>query len=170
MDDGDSHEHPLQQGDDSSHSSERSKLTIQEKIVQAGKDAVRKTKHLGRRKGSHRRQSTNPIALAATRVYRESVKASKSLLNIVSTQLSKFARFMWQFTLPFTHGASASESSGWQCVCRPMLLSSSPDMHAVHTGLTPSPSAGQQEWTQRGGQRARQEPGWPAHHQDRPRQ
>jgi hypothetical protein len=96
MNDGDSHEHPLQQGDDSSHSSERSKLTIQEKIVQAGKDAVRKTKNLGRRKGSHRRQSTNPIALAATRVYRESLKASKSLLNLVSTQLSTLVNFMWK--------------------------------------------------------------------------
>ncbi|CAK0743492.1 hypothetical protein CVIRNUC_001474 [Coccomyxa viridis] len=84
MESRNSHETSSQGGDGSSHSSERSKLTIPEKIVQAGKEAVRKTKNLGRQKGSRRRQSTNPLALAATRVYRESIKASKTVLHIGS--------------------------------------------------------------------------------------
>ena len=83
MESRNSHETSSQGGDGSSHSSERSKLTIPEKIVQAGKEAVRKTKNLGRQKGSRGRQSTNPLALAATRVYRESIKASKTVLHIV---------------------------------------------------------------------------------------
>ena len=87
MNSKDVHDHSSHGGDDSSTSSERSKLTIQEKIVQAGKEAVRKTKNIGRRKDSRRRRSTNPVALAATRVYEESVKASKAVLHIVSTVL-----------------------------------------------------------------------------------
>ena len=88
MDSKDSQDQSSHAGDDSSTSSERSKRTIPEKIVQAGKDAVRKTKNIGRRKSSHRRQSTNPIALAATRVFAESVKASKAVLHIVSARLN----------------------------------------------------------------------------------
>ena len=87
MDSKDGLDHSSHAGDDSSTSSERSKLTIQEKIVQAGKEAVRKTKNIGRRKSPHRRRSTNPVALAATRVYEESVKASKAVLHIVSAGL-----------------------------------------------------------------------------------
>ena len=60
-------------------------INIPHQLLQGAKDVVKKTGNLGRRKKSRlHRQPTNPVALAATRVYRESIQASLKVLQIVS--------------------------------------------------------------------------------------
>lgn len=60
-------------------------INIPHQLLQGAKDVVKKTGNLGRRNKSRlQRQPTNPVALAATRVYRESIQASLKVLHIVS--------------------------------------------------------------------------------------
>ena len=60
-------------------------INIPQQILQGARDVVNKTAKLGRRNKSNlHRQPTNPVALAATRVYRDSIQASLRVLHPVS--------------------------------------------------------------------------------------
>ena len=57
---------------------------IPKQMFRDARDAVKKTTNVGRRKRDREhRQSTNPIALAATRVLRESIATAKDVFHIV---------------------------------------------------------------------------------------
>ena len=125
-------------------------LRYQEKIVQAGKEAVRKTKNLGRQQGLKQEtvhKSTCPSSNA--RVYESRVKASKTVLHIVRLLLSHDLRLM----LP-SHGNLLFDDG----ICYAHVTAScqighkQEQPHDAASVLTTcnTPFAGQQEWAQGG--------------------
>jgi hypothetical protein len=68
--------------------------SIPKELLKGARDVARKAANLGKRRGS-KRQPTNPIALAALRVYKESIIASKKAFHIVSTMYDQAFNITW---------------------------------------------------------------------------